>query len=270
MPAHIPATLLTLAPCIRPHPITDSLQGRRRTQGGARAGHRGAAAVSGVGGGAGQRALRAHQPGRPVRGWGGGGGEVDGSAAIRLPAGLCAAAIRPACQLTCSTTPCLLPWHRCLHVFMSTPTPPHPTPRDLLCAGTPSRRAACTAPARWCRRRLWRGTTAWQWWSRWAGGGPWGCGAGRHSDSLPLQLKFSQSIAPVRVRLVCTAANSRTPFLPNAAAHLQVGPGVKGLAENDWVVPLKPNLGTWRSLAGAAGSGMAAAGCRQEQRPWEG
>lgn len=81
---------------------------------------------------------------------------------------------------------------------------------------------------------------------------------------------FSQSIAPVRVRLVCTAANSRTPFLPNAAAHLQVGPGVKGLAENDWVVPLKPNLGTWRSLAGAAGAGMAAAGCRQEQRPWEG
>jgi hypothetical protein len=25
---------------------------------------------------------------------------------------------------------------------------------------------------------------------------------------------------------------------------------VKGLSENDWVIPMKPNLGMWRSLAG--------------------
>ena len=35
-----------------------------------------------------------------------------------------------------------------------------------------------------------------------------------------------------------------------AVPPVQVGPGVKGLSENDWVVPLKPFLGTWRSLAG--------------------
>lgn len=30
---------------------------------------------------------------------------------------------------------------------------------------------------------------------------------------------------------------------------MKVGPGVKNLVEGDWVVPLKPGLGTWRSLA---------------------
>lgn len=35
-------------------------------------------------------------------------------------------------------------------------------------------------------------------------------------------------------------------------APVQVGPGVKALAENDWVVPMRPNMGTWRSLAGTA------------------
>ena len=29
----------------------------------------------------------------------------------------------------------------------------------------------------------------------------------------------------------------------------QVGPGVKNLQENDWVLPFVPHLGTWRSLA---------------------
>ncbi|PRW34018.1 trans-2-enoyl- reductase [Chlorella sorokiniana] len=44
----------------------------------------------------------------------------------------------------------------------------------------------------------------------------------------------------------------QTPFVAGhdgVAVVVKVGPGVKGLAENDWVVPLKPNLGTWRSLA---------------------
>lgn len=48
---------------------------------------------------------------------------------------------------------------------------------------------------------------------------------------------------------------------------LQVGPGVKGLAENDWVVPLKPNLGTWRSLAGARRGGWECMG-RVHGRGW--
>jgi hypothetical protein len=30
---------------------------------------------------------------------------------------------------------------------------------------------------------------------------------------------------------------------------MKVGPGVKNLSENDWVLPNKPALGTWRSLA---------------------
>lgn len=47
----------------------------------------------------------------------------------------------------------------------------------------------------------------------------------------------------------------------------QVGPGVKGLAENDWVVPLKPNLGTWRSLAGARLGWLLGQGC---ERAWAG
>ncbi|KAL4435235.1 hypothetical protein ABPG77_001917 [Micractinium sp. CCAP 211/92] len=33
------------------------------------------------------------------------------------------------------------------------------------------------------------------------------------------------------------------------AVVAKVGPGVKALAENDWVVFMKPNMGTWRSLA---------------------
>ena len=37
-------------------------------------------------------------------------------------------------------------------------------------------------------------------------------------------------------------------------AHLfgcaeQVGEGVKGFKEGDWVIPFRPHMGTWRSLA---------------------
>lgn len=31
--------------------------------------------------------------------------------------------------------------------------------------------------------------------------------------------------------------------------HQQVGPGVKGFRDNDWVIPLKSHLGTWQTLA---------------------
>ena len=30
---------------------------------------------------------------------------------------------------------------------------------------------------------------------------------------------------------------------------VKVGPGVRNLSENDWVLPNKPSMGTWRSLA---------------------
>lgn len=33
------------------------------------------------------------------------------------------------------------------------------------------------------------------------------------------------------------------------AVVVKVGPGVKNLSENDWVIPYKPGMGTWRSLA---------------------
>ena len=39
-------------------------------------------------------------------------------------------------------------------------------------------------------------------------------------------------------------------WLGRASWHCaEVGAGVKALAEGDWVVPFKPGMGTWRSLA---------------------
>lgn len=69
----------------------------------------------------------------------------------------------------------------------------------------------------------------------------------------------------------CSALSpSSPPALPRPRApHPQVGPGVKALAENDWVVPAKPHLGTWRSLAGGwvggwvGGRGQHGAGLAQ-------
>ena len=34
-----------------------------------------------------------------------------------------------------------------------------------------------------------------------------------------------------------------------AAVVAKVGPGVKALAEDDWVIPIKPGMGTFRTLA---------------------
>ena len=53
--------------------------------------------------------------------------------------------------------------------------------------------------------------------------------------------------------VVACAPHALRPW--HAPPCLQVGPGVKGLAENDWVVPLGPGLGTWRSLAGETDAG---------------
>ena len=44
----------------------------------------------------------------------------------------------------------------------------------------------------------------------------------------------------------------KTPFVPGndgLGVVVKVGPGVKNLSDNDWVVPYKPGMGTWRSLA---------------------
>lgn len=35
---------------------------------------------------------------------------------------------------------------------------------------------------------------------------------------------------------------------------------MKGLNEQDWVVPMKPNLGMWRSLLGGCGRGREGVG----------
>lgn len=43
-----------------------------------------------------------------------------------------------------------------------------------------------------------------------------------------------------------------TPYVPGhdgVGVVLRNGPGVKNMKEGDWVIPLKPNTGTWRSLA---------------------
>jgi trans-2-enoyl-CoA reductase len=44
----------------------------------------------------------------------------------------------------------------------------------------------------------------------------------------------------------------KTPFVAGndgVGVVVKVGPGVKNLQENDWILPFKPHLGTWRSLA---------------------
>jgi trans-2-enoyl-CoA reductase len=33
------------------------------------------------------------------------------------------------------------------------------------------------------------------------------------------------------------------------ATVVKVGPGVKNVSEDDWVLPYKPGMGTWRALA---------------------
>lgn len=77
-------------------------------------------------------------------------------------------------------------------------------------------------------------------------------GPGRCSGGAAKVLRLSQTWLHTRT-LTATSPCPRPP--PHTHAHEppppQVGPGVKALAENDWVIPMKPNLGTWRSLAGA-------------------
>jgi len=49
-----------------------------------------------------------------------------------------------------------------------------------------------------------------------------------------------------------TSEPLKTPFIAGndgVGVVMKVGPGVKNLQEMDWILPLKPHLGTWRSLA---------------------
>ncbi|PSC70227.1 trans-2-enoyl-reductase [Micractinium conductrix] len=85
------------------------------------------------------------------------------------------------------------------------------------------------------------------------------------AEALPQGLEWGEVLLSIRyapvnpadlytVQTGGTYGESRLepPFVAGhdgVAVVVKVGPGVKGLAENDWVVPLGPGLGTWRSLA---------------------
>ncbi|KAL6781389.1 hypothetical protein ACKKBG_A10960 [Auxenochlorella protothecoides x Auxenochlorella symbiontica] len=87
---------------------------------------------------------------------------------------------------------------------------------------------------------------------------------GVEAEELPAELEWGQVLVSIRYAAVnpadlYTVATGGTygqehvsvPFVPGHDAVgviVKTGPGVKGLQENDWVVPLKPFLGTWRSL----------------------
>ena len=36
---------------------------------------------------------------------------------------------------------------------------------------------------------------------------------------------------------------------PTSVVYAQVGPGVKGVNEDNWVIPLRSHMGTWQDLA---------------------
>lgn len=62
-------------------------------------------------------------------------------------------------------------------------------------------------------------------------------------------------ISPADLFTVQTGAYDRTavqhPFTPGTAGVgvvVKLGPGCKSLAENDWVIPAEPGVGTWASL----------------------
>ncbi|KAK2078239.1 hypothetical protein QBZ16_004108 [Prototheca wickerhamii] len=84
------------------------------------------------------------------------------------------------------------------------------------------------------------------------------------AEDLPAELEWGQVLvsvryAPINPADLYTVATGGTygqesvkpPFVPGHDAVgvvVKAGPGVKHLHENDWVVPLRPFLGTWRSL----------------------
>ena len=86
------------------------------------------------------------------------------------------------------------------------------------------------------------------------------------SDPIPPELEWGQVLVSVRAAPMSPADlynakvgswGMRTepmepPFVvgnDGIGVVVKVGPGVKSLAENDWVLPFKAGMGTWRSLA---------------------
>jgi trans-2-enoyl-CoA reductase len=93
------------------------------------------------------------------------------------------------------------------------------------------------------------------------------------TEALPAELEWGEvlvsmravPINPADIYTIRTGGMYGTDQVapPFVAGHdglavvVKVGPGVKGLAENDWVAPIKPHLGTWRSLAGGRARGWS-------------
>jgi len=86
------------------------------------------------------------------------------------------------------------------------------------------------------------------------------------SKPLPAALEWGEVLVSVRAAPINVGDITTTTFgvvgsaretvdVPFVAGHdgvgvvMKVGPGVKGLQENDWVLPLEAGLGMWRSLA---------------------
>lgn len=92
------------------------------------------------------------------------------------------------------------------------------------------------------------------------------CWAGLRAHPLPRSLSqvlVSLRVVPINpgdlynVRMGSTPYTAESdalkpPFIAGndgLAVVVKVGPGVKNLSENDWVIPFKTGMGTWRSLA---------------------
>ncbi|XRB25437.1 J domain-containing protein [Pseudoscourfieldia marina] len=89
------------------------------------------------------------------------------------------------------------------------------------------------------------------------------------SEAIPSELEWGEVLVNIRAApvnpldLYTVATGSamaggkedapeQPPFIAGhdaLAVVVKIGPGVKNLAENDWVFPFKPKMGTWRSLA---------------------
>jgi len=85
------------------------------------------------------------------------------------------------------------------------------------------------------------------------------------SEPLPVALEWGQVLVHVSAAAINPAdmyslatggvyggETRRPPFLAGhdgACVVLKTGPGVRGLNEGDWAVPMKPFMGTWRSMA---------------------
>ncbi|KAL4518427.1 hypothetical protein Ndes2437A_g04709 [Nannochloris sp. 'desiccata'] len=85
-------------------------------------------------------------------------------------------------------------------------------------------------------------------------------------EPIPMELEWGQVLVSIRAApinpadlytiqtggLYGTEPAAQPPFVPGhdgIGVVVKTGPGVKSLVEGDWVVPIAPHAGTWRSLA---------------------